>query len=306
MHYVKSLLCSIPVGITLALELAISNSTAAPSVPQYFSVSRFTPRRSPPTPVRQHESWGYQTEKYQMAPSVLSTELDARAQLQVLKIKDTQLKQSNPPPPPDNPDSSAAGGRRAPSVCPQDAGSVTRGPALTALSPTTKLGLTLAERPTFLVYVPKTSAKTAEFSLRNRNGSGIYRTTSALTTNTPNIVSISLPPQAPPLEIGKQYIWSFALICNPNDRIDDQFVTGTVQRTELDPTRLRQIQQAPAKERVSLYQKADAWYDALAILFELRRTQPNDPSISAMWHEFLQSGGVSAIIDSKSNQKNSH
>ncbi|MBD1899436.1 DUF928 domain-containing protein [Trichocoleus sp. DQ-A3] len=209
-------------------------------------------------------------------------------------VKVAQLKQSNPPPPPENPDSSAPGGRRAPTACPQDEATTT-GPALTALSPTTKPGLSLAEHPTFLVYVPKTSAKTAEFSIRNRNGRGVYRTTLAL-TNTPDTVSVSLPPQAPPLEIGKQYTWSFAVICNPNDRVEDRFVTGMVQRTELDPTRLSQIEQASPKERISLYQKTDIWYDPLTILFELRRTQPNDPSISVMWREFLQSGGVDAMI----------
>lgn len=248
MSCIKSLLCSIPIGIALTLELAICNSTAAPIPPQYL-----------------------------------------------------QLKQSNPPPPPKNPDSSAPGGRRNPPACPQDAGVATTGSLLTALSPTTKPGLTLAERPTFLVYVPKTSAENAEFSLRSRNGRGVYRTTVAL-TNTPNIISITLPAEATSLEVGKQYTWSFAVICNPGDRVEDRFVTGTVQRTELDPTRLRQIQQSPLKERVSLYQTADAWYDALAVLFELQRTQPNDPSIRVMWREFLQSGGVDAMIDINSDR----
>jgi hypothetical protein len=310
MYFIKSLLCSIPVGIALTLELAISNSTASPIMPQYFSVSQFTPGKSPLIPLKKRETkpflvplkkggvWGDQTEKYQLPPTILAAELDTHTQLQALKVKDTQLKQRNPPPPPDeNPNSSAAGGRRAPTACPQDEAATTN-PPLTAFSPTTKPGLTLAERPTFLVYVPKTSAEKAEFSLASRDGRGVYRTTVAL-TNTPDIISITLPAQGPPLEVGKQYTWSVAIICNPNDRVDDQFVTGTVQRTELDPTRWSKIQQAPPKERVTLYQKADAWYDALAILFELQRSQPNDPSISATWHEFLQSGGVSTMIDTK-------
>jgi hypothetical protein len=203
----------------------------------------------------------------------------------------TQLAQSNPPPPPKNPGSSSPGGRRDASACPQDANTATTDQELTALSPTTKPGLTVAERPTFFVSVPKTSAKTAEFSLRDRKGSGVYRTTLDL-PKTPGIIRVNLPAQAPALEVGQEYLWSFAVICNPNDRIDDRFVTGTVQRITLEPTRLSQIQQAPPKERVSLYQKADVWYDAIAVLFELQRTQPNDPSIHTSWREFLQSGGV--------------
>ncbi len=293
MYFIKSLLCSIPIGIALTLELAIPHSATSLTIAQYFSVRSFTSRRAPIIPLFKGDTepllaplfkggWGDQT-----VPNVA----------QVSEVKHTQLKQSNPPPPPTNPDSSAAGGRRDPMACPQDAGAATTGPALTAFSPTTKPGLTLAERPTFLVYVPKTSADNAEFSLRSRDGRGVYRTTVAL-TNTPDIMSITLPAQAPPLEVGKQYTWSLAVICNQNDRVEDRFVTGTVQRTELDATRWKQIQQASPKEQVSLYQKADAWYDALAVLFELQRTQPNDPSITAMWREFLQSGGVSTMIDS--------
>jgi Domain of Unknown Function (DUF928) len=209
----------------------------------------------------------------------------------------SKLKQSNPPPPPDNPDSSAAGGRRDPTSCPQDAIVLKTNPLLTALSPTTKPGLTLAERPTFLVYVPKTSAQSAEFSLRSRDGRGVYRTTVAL-TKTPNIISISLPTQAASLEVAKQYTWSFAIICNPNDRVEDKFVMGTVQRTELDPTRLAKIQQTPANQRLALYQEYGIWYDAIALLFELKRTQSNDLSLGKAWREFLQSGGIDMTIDS--------
>lgn len=264
MFCIKSLLCSLSIGIALTLELAIALSTTVA-----------------------------------IAASV-ATQLNQGGKLSISKVHQAERKQSDPPPPPTNPDSSAAGGRRAPSACPQDAGAATTSPPLTALSPTTKPGLTLAQ-PTFLVYVPRTSAKNAEFSLRSRDGRGVYRTTVAL-TNTPDIISITLPAQATPLEIGKQYTWSFAIICNPDDRVADQFVTGTVQRTELDPTRLRQIEQTPPKQRVELYQKDGIWYNALALLFELKRSQPNDPSLSKAWREFLQSGGVDTMIDSHSDR----
>jgi hypothetical protein len=211
-----------------------------------------------------------------------------------------QLAQSSPPPPPKNPDRSSPGGRRNPSNCPQDAAAPTE-LILTALSPTMKPGLTLAEHPTFLVYVPKTSAKNAEFSLRNRDGRGVYRTMVAL-SNTPTLISLTLADQTPPLTVGQLYTWSFAIICNPSDRLDDRFVTGMVQRIELDSARLRQIQQAPPKEQVALYQKVDAWYDALTVLYQLRRNQFNDPSYNTAWRELLQSGGVNTMIDSNPEQ----
>ncbi|PZV10078.1 MAG: hypothetical protein DCF22_17445 [Leptolyngbya sp.] len=236
-----------------------------------------------------------------IAPSA-ATAVHEGGKPSIFKGKERQLAQSNPPPPPTNPGSSSAGGRRNPAKCPQDAGAATPSALLTALSPTTKPGFTVAEHPTFLVYVPKTSAKQAEFSLRSREGRGVYRTTLAL-TKTPDLIRITLPVQAPPLEVGKSYTWSFAIICNPNDRLDDRFVTGMVQRLALDPTRLRQIQEAPLKDQIAFYQKADAWYDALALLFQLKRSQ-NDPNINIVWRELLQAGGVDTIIDSNSEQAN--
>jgi hypothetical protein len=228
-----------------------------------------------------------------------ATMLDASGNFLIAQFKQTATKQSKltpPPPPPKNPGSSVPGGRRDPNACPQDE-PIGAGALLTALSPVNQAGLTLADQPTFLVYVPKTSAQTAEFSLRNREGRGVYRTTLALTN--PGLVSISLPPSVPPLAMSQPYTWAFAMICQPGDRLNDRFVTGSIQRTELDPTRLRQIQQASPSERVKLYQKADIWYDALALLFEQQRAQPNDPNIGNAWRELLRSGGIDTMIDGK-------
>ena len=274
MFNLKFLLYRLPISIALVSELAIVNTTIAVSTESRSAL---------------------------IAPSS-AIALNEGEKLAISQVKETRLAQSNPPPPPENPGSSSAGGRRNPSNCSQDAVSATTTSLLlTALSPTTKPGSTLAERPTFLVYVPKTSAKNAEFSLRSREGQGVYRTTIAL-TNTPDLISITLPAQAPPLEVGKLYTWFFSIICNPDDRVDDRFVTGMVQRSALDPARLRQIQQAPPREQVALYQQADAWYDALAILLQLKRSQLNDPSISTAWRELMQSGGVDSMIGSNSEK----
>ncbi len=225
------------------------------------------------------------------APST-ATILDGNTKLSGFQ----QASSDVPPPPPTNPGSSAAGGRRSPAACPQDGAAAITSSPLTALSPTTKPGLTLAAHPTFLVYVPRSSAQTAEFSLRSQTNQGVYRTTIDL-TNTPDIISITLPDQVTPLEVGKQYIWSFAIICNPNDRLADQFVTGTIERAASEPARLQQIEQTPLRQRIALYWEDGIWYDALALLLELKHNQPDDPDVASAWNEFLQSGGIETMIN---------
>lgn len=266
MKMIDSLLYPIPAGIALTLLAVTSDMTVSAS------------------------------------PDSLTTKTNIHAQSQLTKLEESKLKQ-NAPPPRRNPSGSSAGGRRDPITCPQDADTATTNSGLVALSPTTQSDATVAERPTFFVYVPQTSAQSAEFSLRDRRGNGIYRTTLAL-NNIPGLVRLSLPAHAPPLDVNRQYVWSFALICNPGDRLDDRFVTGTVQRITLDSSRLRQIQQAQPKEKVSLYQQVGLWYDAVAALYELHRTQPDDPGINKIWHEFLRSSGIDVTIDGKLSQKN--
>jgi hypothetical protein len=247
--------------------------------------------------------WVALTLELVIAPSVLagmqtqwreSAPLGRRSQPTISNSLDHNRRQINAqlPLPPKNPDHTTGGGTRDGGRCPQDA--KTSDQPLTALSPVTRLGLTLAERPTFLVYVPQTTAQTAEFSLFDQNNNGIYQTTFAL-TNTPGIVSFSLPPNAPPLEIGKDYRWSFAMICDPKNRLQDQFVPGRIRRTELDSALMNQINKAAPKERVSLYRTADVWYEAVFTLFELQRSQPDDSSLSAAWKELLNSGGLDFI-----------
>ncbi len=245
--------------------------------------------------------WVALTLEFVIAPSVL-----ARIQTRLASLPGFALSHPNSsnysshnhrqinaqlPPPPKNPDETTGGGTRDGGRCPQDA--MTSQP-LTALSPVTEPGLTVADRPTFLAYVPQTTAQTVEFSLFDQNNKGIYQTTFAL-TNTPGIVSFRLPPKAPPLEIGKDYTWSLAMICNPKNRLQDQFVRGRIRRIQLDWALMNQIEKASPKERVSLYRSADVWYEAILTLFELQRSQPDDSSVSAAWKELLNSGGLNSL-----------
>ncbi|NEQ22735.1 MAG: DUF928 domain-containing protein [Microcoleus sp. SIO2G3] len=246
--------------------------------------------------------WVALTLELVIAPSVLariqtrlaSLPSKARSHPKIFNYKSHTQRQTNTPlpPPPKNPDETTGGGTRDEGRCAQDA--ITSEPPLTAFSPVAETGLTVAERPTFLVYIPQTIAQTAEFSLFDQNNNGIYQTTFAL-SNTPGIVSFNLPPNAPPLEIGKDYTWSFAIICDPKKRLQDRFVRGRIRRTELDSALMNRIEKAAPRERVSLYRSAGVWYEPLFMLFELQHSQPDDPSVSAAWKELLNSGGLHSI-----------
>jgi hypothetical protein len=167
-------------------------------------------------------------------------------------------------------------------------------------SPFTDLQLTVSAHPTFLVYVPQTSAKAVELTLfardKDKGEKAIYQTSVNL-TGTPGIVSITLPATAPDLEMGKDYKWIVALACQAGGPTpEDPFVEALIRRIQPDSA-LSQLAQAKPLDRVALYAKSGTWYDALANLAELRKAQPNDAEVASAWKELMQGAGLDAIAN---------
>ncbi len=166
--------------------------------------------------------------------------------------------------------------------------------ALTALVPTSKLALTTEGRPTFFLYLPKNSAQSAEFTLKDADERDIYRTTIPLAGRS-GLVSFQLPASAPALEKGKDYQWYFSVICQPSDRLRDDFVTAWIRRVDPNPDLVSTLKSVSARQRPNVYAQAGIWQDTLAALTELRRTRPTDATLSDEWNSLLKSVGLSQI-----------
>ena len=164
---------------------------------------------------------------------------------------------------------------------------------LTALMPGNILPLTVEENPTFLVYIPETQATMAEFVLKDDEDRDVFRRTMPIPA-TAGIFSFKIAETipAPKLELGKNYQWFFALICQEEDRREDVFVDATMQRTTLSADVLKQLEKASPNERAGLYANNGIWFEAASTLAELRRDRPKDVKLAANWQELLQSVGL--------------
>jgi Domain of Unknown Function (DUF928) len=162
-------------------------------------------------------------------------------------------------------------------------------PPLMALMPAANTGLTLAERPSFWIYVPVTSAKQAVLSLYE-NGSKPHSQTFFDISEAPGVISLPLPQNSPVLEIGKTYQWAVTLICgnkpNPNDPVIVSWISRIASTSATQPTDL---------EQAASYGRQGIWFDALTALAQARRSQPNRPELQATWTDFLESAGLAAI-----------
>ena len=203
----------------------------------------------------------------------------------------SQITFEPPPGQAGTPGQAGAGGTRG--KCPQDR--TEPDPPLTLLIPLNKQVLTVAEHPTFFVYVPPTLAQIAQFVLKEKVSSSqskvIYEAKFPL-SGTSGIVSLRMPDTANKLEIGKHYQWSFALICDPLDRGEDKIQSSSIQRTEINANLAKELEQATPLDRANLYAKNGIWQDAIATLVELRNSQPDNTNVKVIWEELLQSEPV--------------
>lgn len=141
-------------------------------------------------------------------------------------------------------------------------------------------GTTIREHPSFLFYIPYSSDfASGEFVLEDEAGDQtIYKTS---LSGTPGIVNLRLPSKAAPLEIGKQYRWYLNIYCQKDKQIIAN-VEGYVKREQLKPALKTQLEKATPSQQVNLYAANGIWYEALSAASELRRTNSQDTSWTAL------------------------
>lgn len=178
-------------------------------------------------------------------------------------------------------------------------------PRLTALTPEDSYGQTTKAYPTFYFYVPQfyaEAANRAEFVLQDESGVELYKATFQMGNNA-GIISLSLPENAnlPPLEIGQDYYWSFALACeqasDPTDQSSDIYVEGWLQRVVPSAEVTEELETVSLSDRPAVYAAEGIWYDAVSILAELRRAEPGNQALRAKWTQLLQSVGLESIAE---------
>jgi hypothetical protein len=185
---------------------------------------------------------------------------------------------------------------------PASAGGSTRGASclagkklVTPLIPPDKLGLTLAKRPTFFWYVPRTAVKTAKFVLLADADQQVFYETSFTLPNKPGIMSFTLPESSPALSVGKTYHWYLTIVCDAEDSSENPRVEGWVERTQAELPLSEALAKADLRKLPGIYAEAGIWHEALTTLVKLRRKEPNNLKVKLDWRQFLKSVGLNAI-----------
>ncbi|WP_159788213.1 DUF928 domain-containing protein [Sodalinema gerasimenkoae] len=169
---------------------------------------------------------------------------------------------------------------------------------LTALLPGDRYGQTTRPHPSFLVYVPTTSARLAFFSVLSETGQHHYQ--GYLPISEMGVVQVQLPKEAPELEEGKTYQWHFALVTEERLRPDSPRVSGWVTRVAPHSDIQEVTDQSKGRRSLSLasaYGRHGIWYDALSTLADLRQERPAVTEIRQSWDSLLDQVGLAAIAN---------
>ncbi len=196
----------------------------------------------------------------------------------------------NPPSGPGTPQRTAGGTRPIRSSC----AASSQQAAFVALSPTRFKGMTASDHPTVWVAVPRTTAKTLEFSLFDAQQNGIYQVNVPIDSPT-DMVKIAVPPTVAALISGQSYTWTAALVCNPQRRTEDWVATGTLHKQTPTAEFQRQVSKASSEQQMKLYAQAGYWYETINALVELRRSQPTDPKLATTWSDLLKIAGLPIV-----------
>ncbi|HEY9669391.1 MAG TPA: DUF928 domain-containing protein [Coleofasciculaceae cyanobacterium] len=164
-----------------------------------------------------------------------------------------------------------------------------------ALLPNTHIGLTTSEKPTFFFHVSPTSIREAKFLLLDAEGKTIlYKRIFAL-AKTGGVINFTLPADAKVLEVGQEYTWELAVLCDPDDQRGNPNVQGSIKRIEPSQKLANDLGKTPLYEHIALYANEGLWYDMLKTLADLRSCNPNDSTLVSDWKELLSSAGLSSI-----------
>ncbi|MGK7950469.1 MAG: DUF928 domain-containing protein [Xenococcaceae cyanobacterium] len=205
-----------------------------------------------------------------------------------------------PPPQEEQPESTEGAASRQNQLCPQDRAISQQQKSsdnrlnLTAVVPDSNYGLTVANRPSFWVYLPKTSAQKAILSIKEEGIKSHWQQPVNL-TGEGGITRIKLSKNAPALEIGKNYQWAVILVCGNRPNPNDPVVAAWIKRIDRS-TITRYISPLSTElEKAAIYARKGIWYNALDILSQAQKPSLNN--WQDIWVQYLQSGGLEELAD---------
>ena len=170
-------------------------------------------------------------------------------------------------------------------------------PAYTiGLMPITNWGRTANTMPTFWFYLPylSTQIHQAEFTIQDELGEEVLGPITFDISDTPGMMSITLPHTSSYLNLETDYNWILEIYCSANSKTPIS-LEGWI---EIMPSHLETSPQNSTVDSLTYqsYWENRVWFDAIHTLTQLRFDNPNDDILESDWIELLKDAGLEPEI----------
>lgn len=160
-------------------------------------------------------------------------------------------------------------------------------PPLTRMVGSDPLSLTVSDHPTIWVYLPYGAQESpfGEFSVQEGEND-LYRVRFPLPVE-PGIISLTVPPNVLPLQVGKTYRWYVDVNCpsaTAPEGSTPASLTGIVRRVAPAPALLNELQAAKTPlQKAAAYARHGIWHETITTLGNLRQREPRNPNLESIW-----------------------
>jgi hypothetical protein len=196
-----------------------------------------------------------------------------------------------PPPDRTRPQRTQGGGSRG---CPN-----IKPVALQLLVPNDHTARTTQSHPTFAWSLSDVPSVPVQFTLTESKATQPILV-KELPVKRSGIMQFTLPPDVSGLQVGKEYRWTVALVCNADRPSQNSYARAWIERVE--PTaRLTQIlaTAVSAETQAQGYAWEGFWYDALAALLNAPASSSDRTGVSQSVQSLLRQAGVLITVANK-------
>jgi hypothetical protein len=153
--------------------------------------------------------------------------------------------------------------------------------------------LTISERPTFFINIPRVSG-TGYFTLYQQVASSpkkIYETTFPVNISG-GIIRFKLPLSAPALKVNTTYEWKLKI---GENLINEEEVIGVLRVARLSTKVIEELAKSAPLERAFIYAREGIWFESIQTLAGLKETEPTNQNILTAWSDLLGSANLKNV-----------
>ncbi len=156
------------------------------------------------------------------------------------------------------------------------------------------IGVTTREQPSLFWFQSKPADAKFELTLLQESKVNPLVQVTVERSTKAGIQRMKLSDHGVKLTPGVEYQWVVALVSDPDNRSSDLVASGVIKRVEPTADLKEKIASATPASLPSVYAEAGIWYDALSVLTDQIKANPENKTLRETWADLLRQVGLKA------------